>query len=102
MRARVLALVAGGVERRTLRIPIASARLINAVEKRCVVHERRYVDDPSHGQAVELDVEIGDRQIEALLPMGEFLVDGNDARPKRAGWGSGKRKPPHLVDDVES
>jgi hypothetical protein len=33
--------------------------------------------------------------------MGEFLVDGNDARPKRAGWGSGKRKPPHLVDDGE-
>ena len=101
LRARVLALVAGGVERRTLRIPIASARLIDAVEKRCVVHERRYVDDEQHGQAVELDVEIGDRQIEALLPMGEFLVDGNDARPKRAGWGSGKRKPPHLVDDGE-
>lgn len=107
LRARILALVAGGMHRRTLRIPIENARLIDAVEKRCTVLERRYVEsgaddvraDVAGGHAVELEVEIGDRQIEALLPMGEFLVDGEDARPRRVGWGGGKRKPPHLVDD---
>jgi hypothetical protein len=49
---------------------------------------------------VELVAEIGDRQIESLLPLGEpFLVDGEDPRPKRASWSGGpKRRAPHLVD----
>jgi len=48
---------------------------------------------------VTLVAEIGDRQIEALLPLGEpFLVDGEDPRPKRGGWGAGKRRAPHLVE----
>jgi len=95
LRARVLALVTGGVRRRTLEVPISSARLIDTIEKRCEVIERRYGE-----QTVELVVEIGDRQIEALLPMGEpFLVDGSDPRPKRAAWGGGpKRRAPHLTD----
>ncbi|MCE2884558.1 MAG: GTPase HflX [Planctomycetaceae bacterium] len=105
LRARILALVTGGMRRRTLRIPIRAARLVDAVEKRCAVHERRYVEAEDGTPEVELVVEIGDRQIEALLPLGEaFLVDGVDARPKRAAWGgaagagSPKRRPPHLVD----
>jgi GTP-binding protein HflX len=96
LRARVLALLTGGVRRRTLTIPLASARLIDAIEKRCTVEERTYGDD-----SVALVVEIGDRQIEALLPLGEaFLVDGEDPRPKRASWGGhgGKRRAPHLVE----
>jgi GTP-binding protein HflX len=95
LRDRVLALVAGGVRRRSIRVPIASARLIDAIEKRCTVHERNYGESD-----VELVAEIGDKQIEALLPMGEaFLVDGEDPRPKRASWGTGtKRRAPHLVD----
>jgi GTP-binding protein HflX len=99
LRARVLALVTGGVRRRSIRVPIASARLIDVIEKRCVVLERNYGEDE-----VELVVEVGDRQIEALLPLGEaFLVDGEDPRPKRASWGSrdGKRRAPHLVDPDE-
>jgi GTP-binding protein HflX len=95
LRERVLALLAGGVRRRSIRVPIASARLIDAIEKRCTVHERNYGDSD-----VELIAEIGDKQLEALLPMGEpFLVDGEDPRPKRASWGGGvKRRAPHLVD----
>ncbi|MFZ9914417.1 MAG: GTPase HflX, partial [Phycisphaerales bacterium] len=81
LRERVLALVTGGVRRRTLRIPLSSARLVDLVEKRCTVHSREYVDD-----SVEMVAEIGDRQIEQFLPLGEpFLVDGEDPRPKRGG-----------------
>jgi len=96
LRARILALVTGGVRRRSIRIPIASARLIDAIEKRCAVLERNYGDSE-----VELIAEIGDKQIEALLPMGEaFLVDGEDPRPKRASWSGreGKRRAPHLLE----
>ena len=98
LRARILALVTGGVRRRSIRIPIASARLIDAIEKRCTVIERNYGESE-----VELIAEIGDKQIEALLPMGEaFLVDGEDPRPKRASWGGGpKRRAPHLDDPSE-
>ncbi|MCE2882306.1 MAG: GTPase HflX [Planctomycetaceae bacterium] len=94
LRERVLALVTGGVRRRTLRIPLSSARLVDLVEKRCTVHSREYLDD-----SVEIVAEIGDRQIEQFLPLGEpFLVDGEDPRPKRGGWGGPKRRPPHLED----
>ena len=58
--------------------------------------ERNYGDSE-----VELIAEIGDKQIEALLPMGEaFLVDGEDPRPKRASWSGreGKRRAPHLLE----
>jgi GTPase len=98
LRARILSLVTGGVRRRSIRVPIASARLIDAIEKRCTVLERNYGD-----AEVELVAEIGDKQIEALLPMGEaFLVDGEDPRPKRAAWGGGpKRRAPHLDDPSE-
>jgi hypothetical protein len=78
---------------RRLTVPIASARLVNAIEQRCNVLEREY-----EGDAVTLVAEIGDRQIEALLPLGEFLLDGEDPRPKRGDWGSGKRRAPHLVE----
>jgi GTP-binding protein HflX len=97
LRATVLAHVAGGVRRRVLSIPLSAARLVDAVEKRCVVHDRAY-----EGDHVLLTVEIGDRQIEQLLPLGEaFLVDGEDPRPKRAGWKTAegapkKRRAPHL------
>jgi hypothetical protein len=48
---------------------------------------------------VTLVAEIGDKQIEALLPLGEpFLVDGEDPLPKRVGWGAGKRRAPHLIE----
>jgi GTP-binding protein HflX len=99
LRARVLSLVTGGMRRRSIRVPIASARLIDAIEKRCTVLERHYGESD-----VELVAEIGDRQIEALLPMGEpFLVDGEDPRPKRASWSGGaKRRAPHLVDPNEA
>jgi GTP-binding protein HflX len=99
LRDRVLTLVAGGMRRRSIRVPISSARLIDAIEKRCTVHERNYGDSD-----VELIAEIGDKQLEALLPMGEpFLVDGEDPRPKRASWGTGpKRRAPHLVDSDAS
>ena len=96
LRARILALVTGGVRRRSIRVPIASARLIDAIEKRCTVIERNYGESE-----VELIAEIGDKQIEALLPMGEaFLVDGEDPRPKRASWSGreGKRRAPHLLE----
>lgn len=97
LRERVLALVTGGVRRRTLRIPLSSARLVDLVEKRCTVHSREYVDD-----SVEMVAEIGDRQIEQFLPLGEpFLVDGEDPRPKRGGWGGPKRRPPHLEDAAD-
>ncbi|MFZ9881456.1 MAG: GTPase HflX [Phycisphaerales bacterium] len=97
LRERVLALVTGGVRRRTLRIPLSSARLVDLVEKRCTVHSREYVDD-----SVEMVAEIGDRQIEQFLPLGEpFLVDGEDPRPKRCGWGGPKRRPPHLEDAAD-
>jgi GTP-binding protein HflX len=102
LRLRILGLVTGGLRRRRVTIPISSARLIDAIEKRCAVEERTYDED-----SVTLVVEIGDKQIEALLPLGEpFLVDGEDPRPKRASWGAhgGKRRAPHLVDfeqDVE-
>ncbi|MFM7051887.1 MAG: GTPase HflX [Planctomycetota bacterium] len=97
LRERVLALVTGGTRRRTLRIPLSSARLVDLVEKRCTVHSREYLDD-----SVEMVAEIGDRQIEQLLPLGEpFLVDGEDPRPKRGGWGGQKRRPPHLDDHEE-
>jgi GTP-binding protein HflX len=94
LRQRVLALVTGGVRLRRITVPIGSARLIDAIEKRCAVQEREYGDD-----AVTLVAEIGDKQIEALLPLGEpFLVDGEDPMPKRVGWGAGRRRAPHLVD----
>jgi GTP-binding protein HflX len=99
LRARVLSLVTGGVRRRSIRVPITSARLIDTIEKRCTVLERTYGD-----AEVELIAEMGDKQIEALLPMGEpFLVDGEDPRPKRASWSgqAGKRRAPHLVDPVD-
>ena len=90
----MLALLTGGVRRRSLTVPLASARLIDAIEKRCTVEERTYGDD-----SVTLVVEIGDRQIESLLPLGEaFIVDGEDPLPKRGGWGAGKRRAPHLVE----
>ena len=74
LRTRILALVTGGVRRRCIRVPITSARLIDTIEKRCTVLERTYGD-----AEVELIAEMGDKQIEALLPMGEpFLVDGED------------------------
>ena len=104
LRARILGLVSGGVRRRTIRAPLTSARLIDAIEKRCSVAERRYsAEDPgvSAGEEgwVELVAEVGDRQIEALLPLGEpFLVDGEDPRPRRASWSGGpKRRAPHLA-----
>ncbi len=96
LRERVRALVTGGPRRRSIRIPISNARLIDAIEKRCAVLDRRYTEDEA-----ELIVEIGDKQIEALLPLGErFLVDGADPRPQRAAWGvSGiRRRAPHLQD----
>ena len=96
LRAIVLGLVTGGMRRRSIRVPIASARLIDAIEKRCTVLERNYGESE-----VELTTEIGDKQIEALLPMGEaFLVDGEDPRPKRASWSgqAGKRRAPHLLE----
>ena len=96
LRDRVRDLVTGGIRRRSIRVPIASARFIDVIEKRCNVLERNYGEDE-----VELVVEIGDRQIESLLPMGEpFLVDGEDPRPKRASWGShgGRRRAPHLAE----
>jgi GTP-binding protein HflX len=93
LRARVRSLLTGGVRVRRLTVPIASARLVNAIEQRCNVLEREY-----EGDAVTLVAEIGDRQIEALLPLGEFLLDGEDPRPKRGDWGSGKRRAPHLVE----
>jgi GTP-binding protein HflX len=99
LRTRILALVTGGVRRRCIRVPITSARLIDTIEKRCTVLERTYGD-----AEVELIAEMGDKQIEALLPMGEpFLVDGEDPRPKRASWSSqaGRRRAPHLVDPVD-
>jgi GTP-binding protein HflX len=99
LRARVLSLVTGGVRRRSIRVPITSARLIDTIEKRCTVLERTYGD-----AEVELIAEMGDKQIEALLPMGEpFMVDGEDPRPKRASWSgqAGKRRAPHLVDPVD-
>jgi GTPase len=99
LRARVLALVTGGVRTRRIRVPISSSRLIDAIEKRCTVVERHYGETE-----VELVAEIGDRQIEALLPMGEaFLVDGADPRPKRSSWSGreGKRRAPHLADPSE-
>ena len=99
LRSRVLSLVTGGVRRRSIRVPITSARLIDTIEKRCTVLERTYGD-----AEVELIAEMGDKQIEALLPMGEpFLVDGEDPRPKRASWSgqAGKRRAPHLVDPVD-
>ena len=94
LRARILGLVTGGVRMRRLTVPISSARLIDAIEKRCSVQEREYGDD-----SVTLVAEIGDKQIEALLPLGEpFLVDGEDPLPKRSGWGAGKRRAPHLIE----
>ena len=82
------------MRRRRITLPIGSSRLIDAIEKRCTVEEREYADD-----TVTLVAEIGDRQIEALLPLGEpFLVDGEDPRPKRGGWGAGKRRAPHLAE----
>jgi hypothetical protein len=82
------------VRRRSIRVPITSARLIDTIEKRCTVLERTYGD-----AEVELIAEMGDKQIEALLPLGDpFLVDGEDPRPKRGGWGAGRRRAPHLVE----
>lgn len=95
LRARVRDLVTGGPRRRSIRVPIANARLIDVIEKRCTVVDRNYTDID-----VELIAEIGDRQIEALLPLGEaFLVDGVDPRPKQASWGvrDARRRSPHLV-----
>ena len=95
LRARVRDLVTGGPRRRSIRIPIANARLIDVIEKRCTVVDRNYTDID-----VELIAEIGDRQIEALLPLGEaFLVDGVDPRPKQASWGvrDARRRSPHLA-----
>ena len=98
LRAAILALCSGGTRRRTLRVPLFGSRLIDIIEKRCTVLERRYVDSD-----VELDCEIGDKQIEALLPLGEpFLVDGKDPAPPRAAWGGGKRRSPHHVEVAES
>lgn len=107
LRARVLELVAGGTRRRTLRIPLSSGRLIDVIEKRCTVISRRYGDEDNDAvstdaSAVELVVEIGDKQIEQLLPLGEpFLVDGEDPMPKRGAWGGGKRRSPHLMQPAE-
>lgn len=98
LRQAVLSFVSGGVHKHTLRVAISCAKLIDAIEKRCTVLERRY-----HESDVEIDVEIGDRLIEQLLTFGEpFLVDGKDALPKKAGWGAGRRRAPHLVDPDQS
>ena len=99
LRLRVLRLVTGGVRERTVRAPLSAARLIDAIERRCAVMERRYGDEH-----VELVVEIGDRQVEQLLAFGEpFLVDGADPRPKRTSWSGGaKRRAPHLENPVEN
>jgi GTP-binding protein HflX len=96
LRDRVRTLLTGAAARRTLRVPLSSGRLIDQIEKRCVVHERRYGED-----FVEFEADIGDRQIAQFLPLGEpFLVDGEDPRPKRGGWGPGRRQAPHLVEDA--
>ncbi len=102
LRAQVLGLVAGQTRWRCIRLAASSAKLIDAIEKRCTVSERKYVesdDAPEGALMLEMTVEIGDGQIEQLLPLGEsFLVDGIDPSPKRAAWGSGKRASPHLIE----
>ena len=104
LRARVLARYTGGVRVRRLLTAISSVRLVDLVEKRCRVIDRSYPEEPFEGtQAVELEIEIGDRQVEQFLPLGEsFLLDGEDPRPRKSSWGGkGKRRSPHLVELAE-
>jgi hypothetical protein len=45
------------------------------------------------------DVKLSAEVVEAgELVAVTFLVDGEDPRPKRGGWGAGKRRAPHLVE----
>ena len=104
LRARVLARYTGGVRVRRLLTAISSVRLVDLVEKRCRVIDLSYPEEPFEGtQAVELEIEIGDRQVEQFLPLGEsFLLDGEDQRPRKSSWGGkGKRRSPHLVELAE-
>ena len=106
LRACVLGLFSGGTRRRCIRVAASCAKLIDAIEKRCKVIERKYFDAGADGASemmLEMTVEIGDGQIEQLLPLGEaFLVDGIDPSPKRAAWGGPKRKSPHLIESTEA
>jgi hypothetical protein len=73
----------GDVRACTLRVALSDGRTVDFIEKRVPVRERRWTD--GH---VELDVEIGRRQLEQLLAGGaRMTIDGLPAHEGlRALW----------------
>ena len=97
--ARVLGLMKGDVRACTLRVALSDGRTVDFIEKRVPVRERRWTE--GH---VELDVEIGRRQLEQLLAGGaRMTIDGLPAHEGlRALWPPPAQREPRRARPHDS
>jgi len=78
---QVRAAAHGQIKRMTLTLDIGSGKALNYIENRCDVLDRRY-----EGQTVEMDVNIGKRQL-AQLRMMDALIEPAAEPSSTQGWG---------------
>ncbi len=82
---RVGVIASGGSRHVTLTLPITAGRSISMLERQCKVADRTY-----RGKMVDLEVTIGNRQLDKVRALGELhAIDGEliSEQVTAAGWG---------------